>query len=140
MSVVDEIHCKMSLPADAPEFLKDAPFFQTSDLGKSGNEYQITKDGEFQITRTILGDIVCQALEITEPPPPTTIEWKRKKIEMYASNLRAGGPRDGQYTYFTEDGSDYISICYVVQIRNGKVSSIKEKFREAKSALPISEF
>lgn len=140
MSVPDYIECKMALPADTPDCIKKSPFFQTSDLGGQGNEYQITEDGLFQITSSIIGNFLMEAMGVTEQPPPTTITWKRKKITMYASNCRGGGPRNGEYVWYTKDGSDYVSITMVVQIRNGKVSSIKEKGRSVKPARPFSEF
>lgn len=62
---------------------------------------------------------------------------------MWASNLRGGAPgkgkKKGQYITYTENGEDCISITYVVQIRNGRVSSIKEKWREVKPARPFAE-
>ena len=130
----------MPLPEDAPDFLKKCPCFQTSDLGKAGNSYTISKDGQFLMTDCLLSGILLDAFGIKDPPPPMPIVWKRKKIHLYASNLRGGSPRDGKYVYFTENGEDYISINYVVQIRSGKVSSIKEQSRDVKPAKPMSEF
>ena len=141
MGLIDSIHCKMKLPDNAPNFLKKSPFFQTSDLGKSCSDYVITEEGEVQISNSIMGNFLCEALGVdSKELPPVKVSWKRKKIEMYASNCAGGAPRNGEYVWFTHDGSDYIGITYVVQIRNGKVSSIKEKYREVKAARPISEF
>lgn len=141
MSVPDYIHCKMALPADTPECIKKSPFFQTSDLGNAGSDFVITEDGELQIEHSIMANILCEALEIDpEAIPPTPIFWKRKKITMYASNCRGGGPRDGKYVWFTDDGSDYVRATMVVQIRSGKVSSIKMTHCSSEPALPFSEF
>jgi hypothetical protein len=127
----------MPLPDDAPKFVKDCPAFQTYDLGKGMGSWTITEDGGLQCDQTLIGGLLEQEFSVKIPPCP--ISYKRKRIEMTASNLRGAGPRKGKYVYFTEDGSDLIEITYIVQIRNGKVSSIKEKLRTQRPARPMSE-
>jgi hypothetical protein len=139
MGLFDTVHCKKALPADAPEFLKKSPFFQTYDLGRGMGEYTITEDGVLQVESNMMSWILEEALKVDHKPLAIPLTYRRKRIEMYASNLRGGAPRGGKYVYFTDDGSDYISVTYVVQIRNGKVSSIKEKSRSAQPARPYSE-
>lgn len=141
MGLIDSIHCKMPLPEGSPDFIKKNPFFQTYDLGRAMGDYVITEDGQLQMQNCLVGHILLEALGMgQEDMKPLPINYKRKKIEIYASNLRAAGPRDGGYAYFTENGDDYISITFVVQIRNGKVSSIKEKHRSVQPALDYKLF
>jgi len=141
MGLFDEIYCKKKLPDDAPEFVKKCPAFQTYDLGRGMGQYTITEDGQLVLESNMMTDILREIFK--SEPKPLPIKYVRKKIEMYASNLRAGGPgkgkNKGKWIEYTENGEDYISITYVVQIRNSRVSSIKEKWRETKSARPISE-
>ena len=137
MSLFDTIHCKRALPDDAPEFVKKSPVFQTYDLGRGCGDWTITEEGELRADRNIATEIFAEALNVCIPP--VMVRYKRKRIEMYATNLRGGGPRGKKYVFFTENGEDCISITYVVQIRNGKVSSIREKWRQAQPALPLKE-
>lgn len=135
MSLFDEIRCDMPLPGDVPDFLKKRPDFQTYDLGKGMNEYVITETGQIHLVRTavigaLLGLSWCEDFQ----EEPTPIMWKRKKIHMYASNIRGGSPSENGWISYTADGSDCIDIGYDVQIRNGKVSSIKEVHRIVKPA------
>lgn len=132
----DEIYCKIKLPEDAPDFVKRIPCFQTYDLGKGMGQYTITEDGELQLDSTTLTFMLAEAMGAPEgfQPKPMKISYKRKRIEMYTSNIRGGAPSKDGYVYYTDDGSDYIEITYIVQIRNSKVSSIKEKIRTAKPA------
>ena len=139
MGLLDDIYCKMPLPEDAPEFLKKCPAFQTYDLGRGMGEYIITEDGQLMMERHMLTGILMEAFGATEDPPPMPVNYKRKRIEMHGSNIRGGGHRNGEYVWYTNDGSDYIEITYVVQIRNGKVSSIKEKNRTTQPARPFTE-
>ena len=67
------------------------------------------------------------------------LNYKRKKITMWAANLRGAKPWCGEYVHYTEDGSDSIRLTYVVQIRNGRVSSIKETHRDVRPARPLKE-
>ena len=98
-------------------------------------DFTITENGEVTIDHSIMGDFLAEAVGVSRDLlKPMRITWKRKKITMYASNLCGAGPRNGKYIYYTKDGSDYISITYVVQIRNGKVSSIKEQSRHSQPA------
>jgi hypothetical protein len=137
MSLFDEVEVKMPLPGDVPEFLKKAPLFQTYDLGKSMGNYEITKDGEVHMLGTPAWDMISEFLKIEMRPMP--LFWKRKKIHLHASNISGGSPsKDGWITY-TRDGSDCIDVNYVVQIRNGKVSSIKELSRTVRSAQKMPE-
>jgi hypothetical protein len=137
MGLFDDIYCKKKLPDDAPEFVKKCPSFQTYDLGGGMGQYTITEDGQLMLESNMMREI------FKSEPKPVPVKYVRKKIEMHATNLRAGAPgkgkKKGQYIYYTENGEDYISIVYVVQIRNGKVSSIKEKWREVKPASPYKE-
>lgn len=136
MGMLDSIHCKMPLPDESPIFIKENPFFQTYDLGRGMGDYVITEDGQLQMQSNIMSHILMEALgQSHEDMKPYPLNYKRKRIEMHASNLRGAGPRNGQYVYFTEGGEDYIDITFVVQIRSGKVSSIKEKSRSVKPAL-----
>ena len=130
MGLFDEIYCEYELPGEVPEFIKKCPSFQTKDLGEGMGQYIITKEGELFL------DLSCYNI----PGIPEffltnkKIGYSRKKIEMYGSNIRAAGPRDGKYVWYTDDGSDYISITYIVQIRKGKVTSIKETHRTVEPA------
>lgn len=141
MSCFDSIYCEMELPGSPPNYLKKCPSFQTCDLGKAMNEYIISKDGELllDVSSSFIYAILKEVLKDQKEPEPSKVFYKRKKITMYASNCVGGGPRNGEYVYYTEDGSDIIDVDYVVQIRNGIVSSIKEISRRVKPALPISE-
>lgn len=136
----DDVHCKMSLPEDAPACIKESPFFQTYDLGKGMGRWVITEEGELQCEGNLEFYILGEACGFEGDMPAVAVKYKRKRIELFGSNLRGGGPRGKKYVWFTDDGSDYISITYVVQIRNGKVSSIKEKSRSVQPALPYAEF
>lgn len=144
MSLFDEIECKMSLPGDVPEFLKNLPLFQTYDLGQGMNEYEISEQGEIFLTHSALFGLIAGAFdkdpeEARACEKKTKMTWKRKKIHMHASNIRGGSPSKDGYVYYTDDGSDCISINYVVQVRDGNVSSIKETGRSAQPAKKISE-
>jgi hypothetical protein len=131
MGLFDEIHCKMPLPGEPPEFVKRCPVFQTYDLGCGMGAYTITKDGQLVIESTMLSDQFAEIMGVEFRPSP--MNFCRKRIEMHASNLRAGAPgkgRDkGKYINYTDDGSDWVQIGYVVQIRDDRVSSIKETSR-----------
>ena len=126
MGLFDEVHCRYPLPDDAPEFVRRFRAFQTYDLGRGMGEYTITEEGQ-----------LCASLNSWRPGP---IYYKRKRLELYASNLRGGKPTPSGFQYYTENGEDYVSIVYVVQIRDGKVSSIKEKWRRVLPARPMKEF
>ncbi len=133
MGLFDDIYCKMPLPDDAPQFVKDCPVFQTYDLGRCMGQYIITEDGRLRYA----DDLTCQLPEhLREAMQP---KYKRKRIRMHATNLRAGGPRKGEYVWFTTNGEDLIDIDYIVQIRDNKVSSIKETNRRVRPARPVSE-
>jgi hypothetical protein len=140
MSLFDEILCKRKLPDDAPDFVKKCPVFQTYDLGKGMGQFTITESGELICESTMISGMLENIGFKFHPVP---IKYVRKKIEMHASNLRGGAPgrgkNKGRYINYTENGEDYISIVYVVQIRNGRVSSIKEKWRDVKPARPLVE-
>lgn len=131
----------MELPENAPEYLKRCPFFQTYDLGKGMNEYILSEDRELllNVKHSMIYGMLKEVFGAPENPIPTKIFHKRKKIIMSATNCRGGGPRNGKYVYYTDDGSDIVDINYVVQIRDGKVSSIKEESRNVKPALPLNE-
>lgn len=139
MSSFDTIVCKMKLPEDAPDFVKKNPVFQTYDLGCRMDDYIITEEGEL-VVRPLALQILSksfgkQLLDLLAP-----VNYKRKRIEMYTTNLRGGSPtKDGKYVYYTDGGVDLVDITYVVQIRSGKVSSIKEKFRKVRPAVDWAE-
>jgi hypothetical protein len=140
MSQYDEIHCKMKLPEDSPEYFKENPFFQTHDLEGIMAEYTITEEGEITLDNWFMKSILVDVLQIPkENIKPEKLYWKRKKIQMYSSNCCGGGNINGKYVMFTKDGSDCIEISYVVQIRNGKVSSIKESSRSVRPAIKVPE-
>jgi len=142
MSLVDTVLCEYPLPDDTPEHIKKNPVFQTHDLGEGMGEYVLTKDGKLLFKNDICSSILCQAFgKNIEDIEPFTLEYKRKKIELFGSNIRGGRPatkeekENGEtYVFLTDDGSDLIEITYVVQIRNGKISSIKEKHRKTTPA------
>lgn len=140
MSCPDSIHCKMPLP-EAPEHVKRCPVFQTSDLGNNLGEYTITEDGKLVLNNCAMGRLLMQSLGAPNDyePQPILVEYVRKRIEMFASNMLGSATREGKRIVYTDDGSDRIDITYVVQIRNSKVSSIKEKCRTVTPARPISE-
>ena len=140
MALFDTILCEMALPDPVPEFLKREPIFQTYDLGKGMGEYVITKDGRLRMRETAEIKSLKSWFGAKNYEKLIARNYSRKRIEMYGSNLRGGAPRDGKYVYFTEDGSDYVGITYVVQIRDGVVSSIKEKSRTVTPARPMKEF
>lgn len=145
MGLLDEVYCEMPLPDDAPEFLKKCPAFQTYDLGRGMGNFTITKDGILQLTPGTFDLSWCFEITGVKPieiPPdkitpikPIPMNYKRKRLEIHATNLRAAGPQGDKYVYYTDDGSDCIDISYIVQIRNGRVSSIKENGRDTKPAL-----
>jgi hypothetical protein len=127
----DTVVCRYPLPGDVPTFLKKCPVFQTNDLGGGMGDFEITVDGH--VKRTIDKDVSAYLRSIgVELEAP--LKWKRKKIEISGSNLRCGRPSPGGYQYFTDDGSDYCQIVYVVQIRDSVVSSITERVRKTKPA------
>jgi len=133
----DSIHCKMSLPEGTPEYFKENPYFQTYDLGCWMGDYVITEEGRLQMQNSLVSNVL---MENHEDVTPITISYKRKRIEMYATNLRGGAFRDGKYVNFTDGGVDCIEITLIVQIRSGKVSSIKEKSRFVKPAIDYKLF
>jgi hypothetical protein len=142
MSLVDTVFCEYPLPDNAPEHIKKCPVFQTHDLGEGMGEYILTKDGKLLFKNDICSSLLCKAFgKNVEDIEPFALEYKRKKIELFGSNIRGGRPatkkekENGEtYVYLTDDGSDLIEITYVVQIRNSKVSSIKEKYRKVSPA------
>lgn len=140
MSLIDSIRCEMPLPEGAPDYFVRNPYFQTYDLGRGMGDYVITKDRVLQVENTIMASILMEAIGVEQQPLAIPLNYKRKRLEMYGSNLRAAGPRNGTYVHFTENGDDYVEITFVVQIRNGKVSSIKEKHRSVKPALDYKLF
>ncbi len=121
------------LPIDAPEFVKKFPVFQTYDLGRGMGDYEITDIGE--IKRVPPSPQIAKLLPGLFQP----VLYKRKRIELYATNLKGAGPRPEGYCSFTENGEDCEEIVYIAQFRNGKLSSLKEKYRDKKPALPMSE-
>lgn len=134
MGLFDSIRCDYPLPGDPPDFLKNAPFFQTKDLGEGMGDYYITKDGELYLDFSGfdgLKEALCGGTDFVLKDKKMNTS---KKIEFYGSNLRAGKPRGKEYIFFTDDGSDYVSIGYVAQFKKGKLVSIKEKYRETKKA------
>lgn len=135
MSLFDEIVCKMPLPDDAPAFVKKYRSFQTCDLGRGMGQYTIDEDRQLYCEFTVSARILKQALGI-DKLPRVSMFYRRKRIEMAATNMVGGGPVKGNCVPRTKDGSDCINIVYVVQIRDGKVSSIKEKHRSCEPALP----
>jgi hypothetical protein len=137
MGLFDTVLIKMPLPDDAPEFVKKCPVFQTYDLGRGMGEYFIDEDGKLWYEANDYTYILCEAFGV-EPKDvkPILCNYKRKKLELDASNIRGGrrDPETNSYVMLTENGEDACSIVYTVQIRNGKVSSIKEKHRKVEPA------
>jgi len=134
MGLFDSIRCDYPLPGDPPSFLKNAPFFQTKDLGEGMGDYYITKDGELYLDFSgfdNLKEVFGEGKDFVLKDKKINIS---KKIEFYGSNLRAGKPRGKNYIYFTDDGNDYVAITYLAQFKKGKLISIKEKHREEKQA------
>lgn len=117
MSLIDNVavHPKW-LPADAPDWLRKDPDFQTHDLGDSLGQYVINENGRLMLdtTSTIGGSILCEAFEIPEEKkteiPPMDMNYKRKRIELYGSDFKS---RE--------------SVVYIAQFRNGRLSSLKSK-------------
>lgn len=138
MSLFDTVLCKAKLPDDAPSFLKDCPSFQTYDLGGTMADYEITADGTLILVSTVLSGMLAAAFG-GKKVVPVPVNYRRKRIELHASNLCGGAPSKEGYVKFTQDGEDAMDITYVVQIRDGKVSSIKEKWRRVDAAMPISK-
>ena len=139
MGLFDEIHCKMPLPGDPPDFVLARPLFQTYDLGRGMGDYTITGDGRLLMDGSMATHLLEQVLQ-TGDITPLCLGYKRKRIEMHADNVRGGRHVAGQYRWFTEGGVPAVHISYVVQVRNGRVSSIKEKWRKEEPALPFAEF
>lgn len=130
------IHNKL-LPNDAPQFLHRCPVFQTYDLGRGMRDFTIGPDGVLMMDGPGLISFVFDALGVRFDPIP--VKYVRKRLEIHATNLRGSkGPPNKRITY-TDNGEDMVDISYVVQIRNGKVSSIKELNRTVKKARPIKE-
>lgn len=138
MSLFDTVTCHYSLPGDVPNFLKECPVFQTYDLGRGMGEYVLDSEGRLWISNTMLGGLLTQALGVNKGVDATLVPYKRKRMELYASNLRGGSPSPNGYIHYTEDGSDYVQITYVVNIRDGK-TRIKELSRSSEPARPIVE-
>lgn len=120
----DNVICRYPLPGDVPEFLKNSPVFQTSDLGGGMGDYEITESGEVRPVFDQVTVEICRRLGLDVVAP---LQWKRKRLEIYASNICGGKPMpDGSYKHLTRNGEEPLWITYVVQIRNSVVSSIKE--------------
>lgn len=126
MSLFDEVEVLMPLPGNVPEFIRKSPYFQTYDLGKNMCEYTISENGELFMEHSCM-DFIFQG--IMGEFKPTKIEYKRKKIVLYTSNIKGGKPVDGGYLLETCDGMPCLNIHYTVQIRDSRVSSIKETHR-----------
>lgn len=139
MGEFSTVTVECDLPDTAPEWLKAYPVFQTYDLGGYG-EYAITKDRQLVIVDTIVGSMLREALSITDMPPRQPIQYKRKKIQLYASNIRAGRKVGRVYRSFTEDGSPSVKLIYTVWIYDGKVGKMRETMRKEDKALPMFEF
>lgn len=138
MGLFDEVTVLCELPENAPEFVRKCPVFQTYDLGRGANEYEITEDREFVMTGSAVGLMLATAFGAGDVKFKTPVPFKRKRLELYTTN-GCGGRRVGKtYMNFTKNGEPYVAITYVVQIRSGFVSSIKEKSRVEKPALPKS--
>lgn len=133
----DNVVCRYPLPGNVPDFLKKKPWFQTRDLYGGMNDYEITKDGVVKpVIDSGLLDF-CRELGLEMDAP---LRWKRKRLEIYASNISSGRPMpDGSYGYTTFDGQEMCDITYVVNIRNSVVSSIRELHRRTEPALNRQE-
>lgn len=137
MSLFDTVTIECELPPTAPNWLKRCPVFQTSDLGQAMGDYTITKDRSFLMVNSIIGSILSQACDITIKALP--IRYKRKRLSLYATNLRGGRPVGKEYCHFTDNGDPYVWITYTVWIYNGKAGPIRETSRCEKPARPVSE-
>jgi hypothetical protein len=83
------------------------PYFQTYSLGCRYNDFEITKDGELIMVDCAISEIMKDCgLFYT----PKKIPYVRKRIVMFQIDDH-GKP-----------------ASYIVQIRRGKVSSIKKQF------------
>ena len=141
MSLFDTVKILCPLPENTPEFIKKCPVFQTSDLGEGMGNYIVTKEGKLCFHSDPISMILCKALGTQlEDIKPVEVVYKRKKIELYSTNIIGGKPgKNDDYIWLTNNGEDAITISYILQIRNGKVSSIKEKNRSIKSAQKFEE-
>lgn len=136
MGLFDEVTVHPSLlPDDAPEHVKRCPVFQTYDLGRGMGDYEITAD------RKVICGSTARLLKLM-PDSNITAEqkWKRKRIELYASNLRGGRMVGKKYRSFTDDGEPVVAVTYVVWIRNGRAGKVMEVRRDEEPALPMSKF
>ena len=140
MSLFDTVTIECDLPDTAPDWLKRCPVFQTNDLGGMMADYAITKDRQLVIEDTCIGPIIREALGITEQPQCVPVKYKRKRLELFATNIRGGRKVGNTYCHFTENGEQYVNILYVVWIRDGIAGPIREKSRSDGDALPMSEF
>jgi hypothetical protein len=91
MSLFDEVYCKMPLPDDAPAFVEKYRVFQTYDLGQGMGQWTIDEDRQLYCESTISADILKQALGI-DKLPRVSVFYRRKRIEMAATNIVGGGP------------------------------------------------
>lgn len=139
MGCFDTVCIECDLPPSAPDWLKDCPVFQTYDLGGMMGDYSITKDRKLVIVDTCIGETLREALGVAKQPP-IPVKYKRKKLLLYASNIRGGRKVGKEYRQFTEDGSPCVSLHYRVWIYNGKAGPIREVSRVEKPALPMSKF
>lgn len=148
MGMFDTVEVRCELPTNAPEFVVRSPVFQTYDLGRGMNDYAITKDKRLVITRSCIEAILMKAFKTPKDVAEqikkhvTPLTYRRKRLELYASNLRGGKPmgKKKKWQVFTANGEQMVEVTYVVQIRDGLVSSIKEKHRRVEDALPMSKF
>lgn len=80
MSLIDDVSVDVKwLPAEAPEWLRKSPYFQTRDLGNQMGQYTINGDGRLILDcgSTIFGGILCQAFGSV--PQWQAIEFEREK-------------------------------------------------------------
>ena len=109
MGLFDDVEVHPSrLPLGIPAWLLKCPVFQTYDLGRGMGHYKIDDDGCLYHVHVVFAGGVQK------------IPYKRKRIELYASNLRGGRPDPsgkGPYQYLTENGEDYEDVTLIAEFR-----------------------
>lgn len=137
MGLFDTVVVECDLPKDAPKWLKDSPVFQTYDLGRMMGDYAITQDRELVVRGSCIDQIVRDMLQVPESCITSVpIKYKRKKIELFTSNLR--GLKGG--VPYTDGGHDAVDITYRIWIYDGKVGPIKQIHCNVRKACPFADF
>ena len=127
MGMFDYLHCYYPLPGKPPYGPEGHGGYQTKNLTCGLDLYKITENGELLVQKfTPDGE-----LEVENGSPV----WKKVNytgvINFYDSNICASGPG-----FYTNDGSDAVSVDYQAKFLNGVLVDLKETSLEVGPALP----